>query len=289
MAARYVSLYSAHTDYLTTLDLYLTVGPQITSIYTPTVTVISTDFPVTTVKETQTSLLVTEVGPFTTVIVPTQTAKHTKTIKPKAVTTTSTKLLTKTRTSQTKTMKTTTQTATATCTLPGSPHPDKPCRYSPTRLHPAALVTPTTIPKARYMRRSDRVVDYEWARARVEAAKQRRDAKAQGLQRRAPDSETTTVTAANPVTTTSTSTAPVTTTTETELITQTSTSTLPPETIYSGKYTHTTTLPTPTKTRTTRVWTTTTTTITWGATFTRYTTVTPEASITACKKAGGHF
>lgn len=252
-------------------------------------TIITTTIPITTLTETTTSLLVTEVGPFQTVTVPSATAKKTKTITPKAVTTTSTKTLTKTRLDATRVVVTTTKTATATCTLPGRPQPDKPCRYSPTRLHPAALATPTTISKARYMRRSDRVVDYEWARARVEAAKERRNARAEGLQRRAPDEETTTITAPTPVTTTSTSTAPAATTTETELVTQTSTSTLPPATIFSGVFTHTTTLPTPTKTRLRIGWATTTKTITWGATFTRHTTVTPSASITACKKAGGHF
>ncbi|KAF2996642.1 hypothetical protein E8E13_003113 [Curvularia kusanoi] len=270
-------------------DLYLTVGPQATSTYTPTMTVVTTTIPITTVTDTTTSLLVTEVGPLTTVTVPSATAKKTKTITPKAVTTTSTKTLTKTRLDATRVVVTTTQTKTATCTQPGRPQPDKPCRYSPTRLHPAALATPTTISKGRYMPRSDRVVDYEWARARVEAAKQKRHAKAQGVQRRAPDSETTTITAATPVTTTTTSTAPVTTTTETVLITQTSTSTLPPATVFSGVFTQTTTLPTPTKTRLRIGWATTTKTITWGATFTKYTTITPSASVTACKKAGGHF
>ncbi|KAJ8109549.1 hypothetical protein OPT61_g7381 [Boeremia exigua] len=270
-------------------DLYLTVGPQVTSTYTSTMTVVTTTFPITTTTETSTSLLVTEVGPFTTVIVPSATAKKTKTITPKAVTTTSTKTLTKTRLDATRVYATTTKTATATCTLPGRPQPDKPCRYSPTLLHPAALATPTTLSKGRYMRRSDRVVDYEWARARVEAAKQRRNEKTQGLQRRAPDAETVTITADTPVTTTSTSTAPATTITDIELVTQTSTSTLPPATIFSGVFTHTTTLPTPTKTRLRIARTTTTKTITWGATFTKHTTVTPSASVTACRKAGGHF
>jgi hypothetical protein len=270
-------------------DLYLTVGTQVTSTYTPTMTATSSVIPIITETQTTTSVLVTEVGPFTTYTIPSATAKKTKTITPRPVTTTSTKTLTKTRLTATRVFSTTTQTVTATCKLPGRPLPDKPCRYTPTRLHPAALATPTTISKQRYMRRTDRPVDYEWARARIEAAKQKRNEKARDIQRRAPDSETTTITAATPITTTTTVTAEATTTIESVLITSTSTSELPPATVYSGVFTFTTTLPTPTKTRLRLGWATTTKTITWGATFTRHTTVIPSASVSACKKAGGHF
>jgi hypothetical protein len=272
-------------------DLYLTLGTQVTSTYTPTVTFSTTTVPIATQVLSTTSVLVTEVGPFETVTIPSATAKKTKTITPKAVTTTSTKVMTKTRLDATRVFVTTTKTATATCTTPGRPgKPDKPCHFTPTLLHPAALATPTSLPKYnRYVRRSDRAVDYDWARARVEAAKQKRSAKAQGLERRAPDAPTTTLTAETPISTTTTITAEPTTTTETVLFTQTSTSTLPPATVFSGVFTSTTTLPTPTKTQLRLDWATTTKTITWGATFTKYTTVTPTASVSACKKAGGHF
>jgi len=273
-------------------DIYLNVGPQATSTYTPTLTVTSISIPLTTVTETTTSLLVVETGPLSTVTIPSATAKNTKTITPQAVTTTSTKTLTKTKFTHTRVIKTTTQTKTATCTLPGRPSKlDKPARYSPTRLHPAALATPTTIHKGkgRRNRRPDRIVNYGWARARVEAAKQKRNAKDQGLERRAPDEETTTVTDETPVTTTTTSTAAATTTTETELITQTSTSTLGPSTAFYGVLTQTITLPTPTKTRLRIGWATTTKTISWGATYTKYATVTPTASVSSCRRAGGHF
>lgn len=139
------------------------------------------------------------------------------------------------------------------------------------------------------MHRSDRAIDYEWARARIEAAKLKRNAKAGGVERRAPDALTTTLTLGTPVSTTTTITAEPTTTTETVLFTQTSTYTLPPATVFSGVFTYTTTLPTRTKTRLSFGFATTTETVTWGATFTRHTTVTPTASISACKKAGGHF
>ena len=145
-------------------------------------TVTSISIPLTTVTQTTTSLLVVETGPLSTVTIPSATAKNTKTITPPAVTTTSTKTLTKTKFTHTRVIKTTTQTKTATCTLPGRPSKlDKPARYSPTRLHPAALATPTTIHKGkgRRNRRPDRIVNYGWARARVEAAKQKRAAAAE--------------------------------------------------------------------------------------------------------------
>ncbi|EAT85477.2 hypothetical protein SNOG_06826 [Parastagonospora nodorum SN15] len=157
-----------------------------------------------------------------------------------------------------------------------------------------ALATPTTIPKLhRFIRKADRAVDVEWARARIEAAKQRRTEMAREaaapLERRAPDAPTLTVTADVPVNTTTTILAPATTTTETVLTSATVTSTLPPATVFSGLFTSTITLPTPTKTQLKLSFATTTKVITFGATFTKHTTVTPTTSVSACKKAGGHF
>ncbi|KAH9870312.1 hypothetical protein IAQ61_005786 [Plenodomus lingam] len=271
-------------------DLYLTVGTQITTTMTPTMTVSILTTPTETKTITTTSTDVITTGPFSTVIVPTGTAKKTKTITPNAVTTTSTKTMTKTKLSLTIQNSKTTKTVTATCTTPGhNAKPDKPCEYSPTLLHPAALVTPTIIPKMhRFMRKSDRLVDYEWARARVEAAKQRR-AEGNHLQRRAPDAPTTTTTLDTPVTTTTTVVAAAITTTESVLATATTTSTLPAPTVLSGIFTNTVTLPTPTKTKLQFGYATTTNIITLGATFTKTTTVTPSATLTACKKEGGHF
>ncbi|KAH7397112.1 hypothetical protein BKA66DRAFT_234856 [Pyrenochaeta sp. MPI-SDFR-AT-0127] len=276
-------------------DLYLTVGPQVTSTYTPTVTFSITTTPTVTQTTTTTSTDIITTGPLSTVTLPSGTAKRTKTITPPATTTTSTKTMTKTSLTLTKNFAITTKTVTATCTTPGRPgRPDKPCRYSPTLLHPEALVTPTIIPKLhRFVRKSDREVDYEWARARVEAAKARRDASAQEaagrLERRAPDAPTSTVTYDVPVNTTTTIIAPATTTTESVLLTTTSTSTLPPATFLSGLLTQTITLPTPTKTRLRLTFATTTKTITFGATLTKTRTVTPASSVSACKKQGGHF
>lgn len=140
------------------------------------------------------------------------------------------------------------------------------------------------------MRKGDREVDYEWARARVEAAKERRSAQAAGnLQRRAPDAPTITSTGTVPVNVTTTIVAPGITTTESVLLTETSTYTVPPPTVLSGLLTQTTTLPTPTKTRLRLGFATTTKVVTIGAKFTKTTTVTPSATLSACKTQGGHF
>ncbi|KAI0582371.1 hypothetical protein Alg130_06179 [Pyrenophora tritici-repentis] len=230
-------------------------------------------------------------GPFSTVTVPSGTAKRIKTITPKAVTATSTKTMTRTKVSLTKVVSITTKTVQATCTTPAhTGRPDKPCTYSPTKIHPAALVTPTTIPtNFRWARKADREVDIEWARARIEAAKRKRDQAKAPLERRAPDAPTITVTGDTPASTTATEQGPPTTTTETVLVTEASTYTIPAPTVLSGLITLTTTLPTPTKTKVTLAFTTTTKTINFGATYTKTSTVTPSASVTACKSQGGHW
>ncbi|KAL1792129.1 hypothetical protein ACET3X_009880 [Alternaria dauci] len=272
-------------------DLYLTVGTKVTTTYTPTVTASMTETPIITQTTTTTSTDVVTAGPFSTVTVPSGTAKKIKTVRPKAVTTTSTKTMTRTKLSWTKKVGVTTKTVEAKCTTPVHVgKPDKPCEYSPTKLHPAALETPTHIPNAnRLFRKGDREVDYEWARARMEAAKQRRAEQAGKLQRRAPDAPTTTVTYETPVSVNATITAPAITTTETVLLTASATTTLPPPTVLSGLLTLTTTLPTPTKTKFKLAYATTTKVITYGGTFTKTTTITPSASVSACKKHGGHF
>jgi hypothetical protein len=276
-------------------DLYLTVGTPATSTFTPTATFSYITTPVETRTSTTTDVEEVTIGPLFTITLPSGIAKKTKTVKPKAVKTTSTKYLTITKLSLTNIFGVTTQTATATCTTPGHPaRPDKPCRHSPTKIHPAALVTPTTIPKLhRFMRKADRAIDIEWARARIHTAKQKRAEKAHTaaspLKRRAPDSSVITVTADVPVNTTTTITAPASITTETVEIDETTTTTLPPETVYKGVSTNTITLPTPTKTKLRISLATTTKVITMGAILTKHTTVTPAASISACKEAGGHF
>jgi hypothetical protein len=273
---------------LTTADLYLTVGQQITSTYTPTVTLSITETPTISQTTTITSTDVIETGPFSTVTVPSGTAKKIKTVKPKRVTTTTTSTRTKTRHSVTFAFGVTTKTVQATCTTPGHQgKPDKPCKYRPTLLTPAALATPTTIPTFhRWIKKGEREVDYEWARARIEAAKERRAGR---LGRRAPDAPTTTLTVDTPITATATTTAAPTTEIETVEVEQIITSTIPPPTVLKGLLTLTTTLPTPTRTKVKKAKTTTTEVKTIGRTLTKTKTVTPAASVTACKKQGGHY
>ncbi|KAF2255605.1 hypothetical protein BU26DRAFT_443779 [Trematosphaeria pertusa] len=273
-------------------DLYLTCGPQATTTSTPTATFDVTSTPVVTSTSTSTFVITSEFGPTATFTLPSATAKKTKTITPKPVTTTATKTFTRTKYTWTKELSIVTKTETATCTTSKS-KPDKPCTYSPTLLHPAALETPTSLPRMhRFMRKADRAVDVEYARARIEAAKLKRDRKARvaaPIAKRAPDEPTITITASPPVNITVTHTAPATTQIETTAITSTTTTTLPPVTVYSGIYTSTITLPTPTKTRLAFKYAVTTSTKTFRATWTSTTTITPSASIPACKSRGGHF
>jgi hypothetical protein len=276
-------------------DLYLTVGTPITTTVTPTVTFSISYTPVETQVTTSTFTNIITTGPLSTVTVASGTARNTKTITPPAITTTTTKIMTRTSLSLSRTFSVTTRTVTATCTTPVRPgRPDKPGHYSPTRLHPAALVTPTNVPKMhRFMRKADRSVDYEWARARVEAVKQRREEKLREaearLERRTPDTPTSIITAEVPVSTTTTILTPATTTVETVLLSTTVTSTLPPATVISGLVTSTITLATPTTTRLQVSFATTTKIITFGATFTKYTTVTPTNPVSACKNAGENW
>jgi hypothetical protein len=143
------------------------------------------------------------------------------------------------------------------------------------------------------MRKADRAVDIEYARARIDAAKLKREQKASNavapLDKRAPDAPTITITAQTPMNTTITYTDPPTTTTESTVVSTTTTTTEPPVTIYSGIFTSTATAPTPTKTRFAFAYTTSVVTRTIRATWTRTTTVTPSASMPACKQHGGHW
>lgn len=276
-------------------DLYLTVGPQATITKTPTVTLTLNN----TLTQTQTvlsvSVFVSTVGPLYTVTVPTATAKRTKTVIPPRVTVSSTSTMTKTRFTSTVNYAITTQTVTASCNVPSRPTvPDKPLTWYPSLIHPEALATPMAEAFAqRIATRADREVDYEWARARVEAAKQRRDAKLRGrkgLQRRAADKPTVTVTVkSNLQTKTVTNYAPAVVTTQTTLSSSTSTSTLPPATVFSGQFTSTRTMPTPTTTKVGLATATVLSTKTVGATFTNKITVTPAALAASCKIQGGRF
>ncbi|KAF2198659.1 hypothetical protein GQ43DRAFT_378079 [Delitschia confertaspora ATCC 74209] len=276
-------------------DFKLDCGPQATVTYVPTVTFNVTSTPLATATSMSTVTAVETFGPTTTVTIPKKTAHRTKTIYPSPVTITSTKVFTKNRVTFSKSLSIVTKTVTATCTVPTPGKRDKKCTYSPTMIHPKALATPIQKtqkkPPHRYVR--DRAVDVEYARQRIEMAKQKRDLKnraaAKILEERAPDAPTFTVTADTPVNMTVTYTADTATQTETQLTTTTSSTTLPPVTVYSGVHTQTVVLPTPTRTRFTLSHTTVYTTKTIVATFTKKTTVTPSASLKECRRRGGHY
>ncbi|ORY07788.1 hypothetical protein BCR34DRAFT_489155 [Clohesyomyces aquaticus] len=274
--------------------LKLDCGPQVTSTVTPTITYNITSTPTVMQTTTSTAVFNSTIGPTATFTVPSKTAHRTKTITPTPVTSTIVKTFTRKRLTWTKELSITTKTKTASCTIPPKPtHKDKKCTYSPTLLHPAALASATPTTKAhRYMRRADRAVDVEYARERIEAAKLRRNLKANAaqLEERAPDAPTLTVTAIIPANTTITYTgSPAITSTETVLTSSTSWTSLPPVTVYSGVFTSTITLPTPTRTRMSFSYSTEWVTKTIYATFTRTTTVTPTASVSACRSQGGHW
>ncbi|KAL1599806.1 hypothetical protein SLS60_007611 [Paraconiothyrium brasiliense] len=275
------------------MNIYLTVGIQATTTYTPTVTFSITSAPVVTMMTTSTLGLTSTIKNTNIVTLPSATAKKTQFITPPAVFTTSTKTITRTHRAWTKRLSITTETSTATCVTPAPwlHKQDKPCWYSPTLVHPAALETPTGSPNHRNMRKSDRAVSVAYARARIEAAKARRGQKAKGFQfdKRAPDLPTITVNATIPVNATITITGNPVTTTETTAVSTTATITLPPLTVYSGRYTPVTTLPTPTKTRLSFVRTTTTKIKTISATYTKTIVVTPSASLKACRAQGGRY
>jgi len=271
-------------------DIQLDCGPQATSTVTPTVTYNITVTPTSTSTSWSTAYTTTTFGPTTTYTIPSKTAHRTKTVTPTAVTSYITYTITRHRQTWTKTQTIITSTVTASCSVPPKPQwPDKRCTYTPTKIHPKALQTPTPKGHHRVVRKADRAVDVEYARRRIQDAKLRRDTKLEALNERAPDAPTVYVTASTAINTTITYTAAATTTTEVDLTTSTVSTTLPPSTVYSGIYTSTITLPTPTKTRFTLSYTTIWATKTIHATWTLTTTVTPSASATQCKKRGGHF
>ncbi|KAF1956276.1 hypothetical protein CC80DRAFT_593744 [Byssothecium circinans] len=270
-------------------DLHLDCGPQVTTTYTPTVTFSVTTTPIVTLTSTSTLVVTTTIGPDATYTVPSATAKDIKTITPPATTITTTRSITRVSRTWTKDLSITTKSVTAQCTTLSSVKQDKPCKYSPTLVHPGALAIPTSTPKVhRFMRKGDRSVNVEYARARIAAAKARRGAPAAVVPvvKLGADQPTLTITASPPVNATVTSTAQAITTSELTIATSTETTSLPPVTIFSGIFTKTTTLPTRTKTRVTIAYTTTTSTRTIKATFTRTTTITPSASMAVCNKNG---
>lgn len=240
-------------------ELYLTVGTQVTSTFTSTVTWDITSTPIFT-STLPSTVLVTETVPNTqTITVASATA--TKVVTPNAATSWITWVKTRTKQTWTKTLTTVTKTKTATCTIPPRPSDHDPlATYTPTGVTIAAFQSDS--PSVRVRSIVDRPMDASEARRRIREARVRRGMpipdrlNERELDERAPDEATVIVTADTVANATITHTAATSTTTETVLITETASSTLPPSTVYSGKTKITITAPTPTKTRTTVSYTT---------------------------------
>ncbi|KAF2471864.1 uncharacterized protein BDR25DRAFT_303248 [Lindgomyces ingoldianus] len=258
-------------------DFSLSVGPQSTSTYTPTVTATVVTTPLVNVTTTATDTTTSTLPP-STVTSPKTTVMPTVTITPSRVTSTSTKtLLTLKLTKYTLEVVPVTMTKTASCKTP--------TRQS--RHDPSATITPTVGPMAVKLSAKYRRGHYDGEKAKF--VKERRAR----LQGRAPDPQPLVITDANTAdwtTVTSTSTAAA--TTATILITTTLTQTVTPApiTVLSGTTVAppvTVTAPTPTRTVTRYIIATSITTKAFKYTYTITSTTTPTAVATACKKAGG--
>ncbi|KAF2001989.1 hypothetical protein P154DRAFT_463582, partial [Amniculicola lignicola CBS 123094] len=218
-------------------DFSLSVGPQSTSTYTPTVVITVLTTPVVTTTTTTTDTSTTEVKA-STVTTPSITITPTTTVTPARVTTTTTKaLLTLKFTAYSLDISQVTKTKTASCRTPTRPSKHDPtCKIKPT-VGPAATVLSSKF-------RREIAIDKA-------ALIKRRNAK---IYERAPDPQPLVVTDTNTdewSTTTSTSTAAALTATSTVTASATTTVTPAPITVAGGKATAaivTTTAPTPTRT-----------------------------------------
>lgn len=267
-------------------DFTLSVGPQQTATYTPTVTVPFTTTPVvnSTSVETDTS---TTTLPKSTITEPSTTLSPTKTITPRRVTVTTTNtLLTITKTIPTIVISKSTTVVTASCSIPPKQwRPDPTCHITPTLIHAAALEPTSRSVKFRIKDRS--VLD-----DKAKFLEERHERLAH-LAKRAPDSPTVTVTDQNTsdyITTTSTVTAAASTLTITSTSEVTATLTPSPIVILSGKTTApvvTVTAPTPTRVITKFAIDTVYKTKTYSTTVVIKSTTTPAATASACKSKGG--
>ncbi|KAL9097159.1 MAG: hypothetical protein Q9165_000586 [Trypethelium subeluteriae] len=244
-------------------DFSLSVGPQQTTTFTPTVTASAVVTPVVNVTSTTTDTATTTLAP-STVTQPSTTVKPTTTVTPAAVTSTKTiTLLTLHPTKWTLSIVKATATKTASCKTPiRAQTADPTATITPTLITAAALQSSSASANvAAAIKRRGRVdrrvpLDAEQRIAERKAKIAARGARFAGIEKRAPDLATTTITDTNTadwVTTTSTSTASATTATVYAAVTTTSTVTPAPITVVSGKTTApvvTVTAPTPTKTKT---------------------------------------
>ncbi|KAI9664628.1 MAG: hypothetical protein M1821_006074 [Bathelium mastoideum] len=273
-------------------DFSLSVGPQQTTTYTPTVTASAVITPLVNVTSTTTNTVTTTLAP-STVTKPSTTVNPTTTITPAAVTSTKTvTLLTLHPTKYTVSVDLTTVTKTASCkTGVRASTTDPTATITPTIVTAAALSTGGVKPRGRFDRRVPTNAEERIAQRKAKIAARR--AGLAGLVKRSPDQATVTVTDTNTadyVTTTTTSTAAATTATVFAAVTTTSTVTPAPITVVSGKTTApvvTITAATPTKTKTTIAIATSWTTKTITETVTITTEVTPSATAAHCSAIGG--
>ncbi|KAF2137676.1 uncharacterized protein K452DRAFT_301847 [Aplosporella prunicola CBS 121167] len=276
-------------------DFSLNVGPQSTTIVTPTVPLTTTSTPVISAVTTETDIVNTTLPPSTTTV-PQITIMKTVTTTPKRVTITNTvTLATITIPRVSLSVVKSFVTKTASCHLPQrQPSQDPPCKIKPTIAGVTASAMETaTSAKFRQVRDIEHSINNNITHFLME--RRERLAAAHALEKRAPDVETLTVTETNTArwtTTTTVVTAPAITVYSTFVVNSTSTVTPPPITVLSGKTVLppvTITAPTPTRTKTrfeiARTTITKSQTLTWTIT----TTTTPAASKTACRKAGGVF
>ncbi|KAL9065001.1 MAG: hypothetical protein Q9157_007631 [Trypethelium eluteriae] len=281
-------------------DFHLSVGPQQTTTFTPTVTVPVAVTPLVNVTSTTTDTTTTTLAP-STVTQPSTTVKPTTTVTPAAVTSTKTiTLLTLHPTKWTLSIAKATATKTASCKAPIKPQTADPtATITPTLITAAALQSssPSASAAVAIKRRSrvDRRVPLD-AEQRISERKAKiaaRGARFADIEKRGVDQTVTTITDTNTadwVTTTSTSTASATTATVYAAVTTTSTVTPAPITVVNGKTTApvvTITAPTPTKTKTKIAIATSWVTKGLTQTVTITTEVTPSATASHCRAIGG--
>ncbi|KAF2642708.1 hypothetical protein P280DRAFT_272282 [Massarina eburnea CBS 473.64] len=260
-------------------DFVLSVGPQSTSTYIPTITVSSTTTPIVNTTKITTSTLTTTLTAVT-LTSPSVTVTPTTTVTPAAVTTTTTKaILTIKEVSISASIIQSTKTATATCNVPTKAKRD-----------PVAWLTPTVGPWAKIFSAKYKREFFEEQKGRFVQERAERLA----LRPRAPDPQPLIVTDTNTadyITSTNTITAPAITATFINTATATNTVTPSPVVVLNGKTTAariTVTAPTPTKTSTQVVLATTTvSTKVITATVTITTKITPSSVAAACTSKGG--
>ncbi|CAI6316645.1 unnamed protein product [Periconia digitata] len=260
-------------------DFHLSVGPQSTSTFTPTVIVTSTSTPLVNTTVTTTDTVNTTL-PAQTITSPSATITPTTTVTPARVTSTSTKTLAtiKINTFSVSVAKET-KTVTASCKLP----------TKPSKWDPVARIKPTVGPYSKIINSKYRREVLEEERRRfVQERTERMD-----LVRRAPDPQPLIVTDTNTAdypTSTTVVTGPAVTATVTTEVTTTATITPSPVVVLNGKTTAarvTVTAPTPTKIVTRYTIAKTTSTQVMTATIVIQSTTTPAAVAASCSAAGG--